>query len=105
MYPMFGMGYSKESGLPLPQVISDYLALDVLVWIFAVVVLARVFLILRRRVEPSEIWDGLALGGFCYFCRLHLLAYGQFVFPRTRGPDRSVVPWTICVVVYRGSQA
>ena len=77
MYPIFGMGYSKESALPLAQVLSDYLALDVLAWILAAVVLARVFLILRRRVEPSEIWDGLALGGFCYFAgyiRLHMVS-------------------------------
>lgn len=67
MYPVFGIGYSKESGLPLAQVITDYLSLDLLVWLLALVALARIFLILRRRVQASEMWDGLALGGLCYF--------------------------------------
>jgi hypothetical protein len=77
MFPVFGTAYSKESALPFAQVLSDYLALDVLAWIFAAIVLARVSLILRRRVEPSEIWDGLALGGFCYFAgyiSLHMVS-------------------------------
>ncbi len=67
MYPVFGMGYSDESRLPLRQVIVSYFELDALVWIFVVVVVARVFLILRGRVVPSAFWDGLALGGVCCF--------------------------------------
>ncbi len=66
MFPVFGMGYSEESRLPLLQVIFSYLELDVLVWIFVAVALARVFRILQRRVAPSLLWDGLALGGIGY---------------------------------------
>ena len=67
MFPVFGMGYSEESRLPLTQVIVSYCELDVLVWIFVSVVVARVFLILWKRVTPSPFWDGLALGGVCCF--------------------------------------
>ncbi len=67
MYPVFGMGYSDESRLPLTQVLVTYIALDVLVWIFVAVAVTRAFLILRQRVAPSPFWDGLAVGGVCCF--------------------------------------
>lgn len=67
MFPVFGMGYSNESKIPLAGVITTYLELDVLAWILVAVVLAKLFLILRRRATPSLLWDGLALGGVSYF--------------------------------------
>jgi hypothetical protein len=52
---------------PLADVVLDYLRLDLLVWLFVAIVLARIYLILRRRAMPSLLWDGLALGGVAYF--------------------------------------
>jgi len=66
LVPHFGAGYAEGRKLPLSQVLSTYLALDLLVWIFALLCAVRLFLILRRRVMPSLFWDGLAVGGLCY---------------------------------------
>ena len=53
-------------GSHFSQVLSAYLNVDLLAWVFVAVVLARVILILRRKVVPSLLWDGLALGGIAY---------------------------------------
>lgn len=66
MYPNYRTHYVDEFRVSLWQVLTSYLQLDLLVWAFVAVVLARIFLIGRRVVEPSVLWDGLALGGIAY---------------------------------------
>jgi hypothetical protein len=79
MFPNYRTGYTDDFRLPLAEVVASYLKLDFLVWVFVAVVLARIFLILRRKVAPSPLWDGLALagiGGFVgYLCLRVYSAY------------------------------
>jgi hypothetical protein len=63
MFPNYSFGYADESQLPLKQALVSYVKLDFLVWMLVVVVLARIVQILRRKVVPALLWDGLALGG------------------------------------------
>jgi hypothetical protein len=67
MFPNFSTRYADDFRLPLKQVLASYLKLDLLVWALVAVVLARIFLILRRKAAPSPLWDGLALAGVGYF--------------------------------------
>ena len=63
MFPKYSMGYAHKFQLSLGQTIASYFQLDLLVWVLVAVVLARIFLILRRKTPPSVLWDGLALAG------------------------------------------
>lgn len=63
MYPIFGMGYRAEASLPLVQVFASYVQQDILAWVFLIVFLIRGILIVRGRISPWPLWDGLALGG------------------------------------------
>jgi hypothetical protein len=63
MFPHPTMQYADKMRVPLAQVISFYLKLDPLAWLFVAVVMRRAYLILRGRVAPSPLWDGLAFGG------------------------------------------
>jgi hypothetical protein len=61
------------------EVALGYLRLDLLAWLFMAVVLGRVYLILRRRVIPLLLWDGLAFGGVCCFIAyLYLPIFGIY---------------------------
>ena len=66
MFPNYRTAYADDFRLPLAEVLVSYLKLDLLVWVFVAVVLARIFLILRGKVAPSPRWDGLALAGVGY---------------------------------------
>jgi hypothetical protein len=61
------MGYAVERQRPLREIVFAYLRLDLLSWLFIAVVLGRISLILRHRVAPSLLWDGLAFGGVACF--------------------------------------
>jgi hypothetical protein len=63
MFPNYSMGYADEFQLPLNQVFASYFKLDLLVWVFVAVVLARILQVLRRKVAPELLWDGMALAG------------------------------------------
>jgi hypothetical protein len=67
MFPHLNKQYAEQLAMSLQETILFYLKLDLLAWLFAVVVLRRIYLILRRRVQPSQLWDALALGGLTYF--------------------------------------
>jgi hypothetical protein len=67
MFPNYSLGYADEFQLTLKQAIASYFKIDFLIWAFVAVVLARVFLILRRKASPSVMWDALALAGVAYF--------------------------------------
>ena len=66
-FPIFSTHYANQFRLPLAEVLASYLKIDLLVWVLVAVALARIFLILRRKVAPSPLWDGLALAGVGYF--------------------------------------
>lgn len=66
MFPGFSTRYADDFRLSSSQVLRAYLQVDLLAWVFVAVVLARLILILRRKVAPSLLWDGLALGGIAY---------------------------------------
>jgi hypothetical protein len=63
MFPNFRTRYADNVRLPLKQVLASYLKVDLLVWVLVVVVLARILQILRHKVAPAPLWDGLALAG------------------------------------------
>jgi hypothetical protein len=67
MYPHSNIRYADALRLSLPEVCLSYVKLDLLAWVFVAAVLGRTWLILRRRVAPLLLWDGLALGGFACF--------------------------------------
>ncbi len=79
MFPHYGLRYASEMHLPLVRVLASYLKLDLLVWAFLAVVLTRIIQILRHKVAPSPLWDGLALAGICclagYFALRMYTAY------------------------------
>jgi hypothetical protein len=79
MFPNYSMSYADEYQLPLQQVLASYFGLDLLVWALVAVVLARILLILERKVAPSLLWDGLALGGIsCLAGYLTLRMYSAY---------------------------
>jgi hypothetical protein len=65
--------YQANSRVGLAVAAREYLKLDLLAWLFLVVVVGRTYLILRHRVAPSPFWDGLALGGVaCFLAYLYI---------------------------------
>jgi hypothetical protein len=67
------MNYADSARLPRTDVVLGYTRVDLLPWLLVAVVLGRIYLILRHRLAPLLLWDGLALGGVAYF-----LAYIYF---------------------------
>lgn len=68
MFPYTSADYLVTTRRPSILVAAIYyFKRDILVWVFSAVTAARMFLILRRRVTPSLLWDGLACGGLVYF--------------------------------------
>jgi hypothetical protein len=61
------LNYVYEHREPMKDIVSHYLGLDLMAWVFVGVTLWRVYRILNRRVAPSVLWDGLAFGGVCFF--------------------------------------
>ena len=66
MFPKYRTSYEDVFHLPFLQVVSGYLKIDLLAWIFVAVALARILLIVRGKVPPSLLWDGLAFGAVAY---------------------------------------
>ncbi len=66
MLPHLNMQYNAQP-LPAAELVLAYIKLDLLAWLLVVLVLGRAYLILRRRVPPLPLWDGLALGGVACF--------------------------------------
>ena len=58
--------YIQQVRMPELEVLLSYLKVDLLAWLFAIVVLIRIFLIFKRRIVPSPFWDSLAFGGLAY---------------------------------------
>jgi hypothetical protein len=93
MFPNYGMRYASEFRLSVQQVFVSYLKLDLLVWVLAAVVLIRVVKILRRKVAPALLWDGLALAGVSCFAGYLLLRMHSAYF---------LAPVDLIAVLYLG---
>jgi hypothetical protein len=63
MFPNYSVDYADEFRLPLKQAVASYVKLDLLVWVLAAVVLGRTVQIVRGKVAPVLLWDGLGLAG------------------------------------------
>jgi len=63
MLPHPTLKYAEDVRQPLTELFLRYIKVDLLVLLFVGTVLSRTYLIVRRRVAPSLLWDGLAFGG------------------------------------------
>lgn len=71
--------YAHDYSLPAAEVVPAYIKLDLLAWLFVALVLGRVYLILRHRVLPLPLWDGLAFGGVaCFTAYLYLGMFSAY---------------------------
>jgi hypothetical protein len=67
MLPHPNMQYAEDARRPLAELFLGYIKLDLLVLLFVGTVLSRTYLIVRGKVTPSLLWDGLAFGGVACF--------------------------------------
>lgn len=67
LYPHFGMRYETGARLTFSSVLSDYLRVDLLAWLFLVIWAVRTLRLLRGDVAPSLIYDGLGTAGAACF--------------------------------------
>jgi hypothetical protein len=71
--------YASVRRQPIAEILLAYLRLDILAWFFVAVVLVRIYLILRDRIEASPLWDALALGGVaCFIAYVYLGIFAQY---------------------------
>ncbi|MGD0125998.1 MAG: hypothetical protein ABSF46_11590 [Terriglobia bacterium] len=93
MFPHPNTQYATLVGYPLPEVVLFYLKTNSLMWLLALTVLFRTYLILRGRVQFSPLWDGLACGGSLYFAAYLYLGLCSFYYP---------APVNLIAVLYLG---
>jgi hypothetical protein len=67
MLPHPTMQYADELRRPLVDLFLSYLKVDLLALLFVGAVLVRTYLIVRRKIAPSLLWDGLGFGGVACF--------------------------------------
>lgn len=92
MYPHPNMKYADNVRLPPGVLFRSYLKLDLLVWIFVAVLLLRAYGILRRKLAPSPLWDGLGFGGLvCFGAYLHLGIFRAYDL----APVEAVAVWYV----------
>jgi hypothetical protein len=73
------MGYAVELRSSFLGRLVFYLRHDLLAWLLVVVVLGRIYLILRDRAASLPMWDGLALGGVvCFLAYLYIGIVSQW---------------------------
>jgi hypothetical protein len=73
------MNYAVMGRQPRAELMLGYLRIDLLAWLFVAVVLGRIYLILRHRVAPLLLWDGIAFGAVAYFFGfLYLGIFGTY---------------------------
>jgi hypothetical protein len=75
------MNYAASSRLPRADIMLGYMRVDFLPWLLVAVVLGRMYLILRHRVAPLLLWDGLAAGGVAYFLAYIYLSMFRVHYP------------------------
>ena len=79
LYHYFGYKsevYAAAARQPLAEIVTGYIRVDLLAWLFVAIVLGRIYLILRQRAAPSLLWDPLAFGGVA--CLIGYLYLGLF---------------------------
>jgi hypothetical protein len=76
MLPHPNIEYAHEHRQPLEKIVLSYIKVDLLAWFLVGTVLSRTYLIVRRRVTPSPLWDGLAVGAVA--CFAGYLGLGMF---------------------------
>jgi hypothetical protein len=67
MLPRPTMRYAELLRRPLAELFLDYIKVDLLALLFVGIVLFRTYLIVRCKITPSLLWDGLAFGGVACF--------------------------------------
>jgi hypothetical protein len=67
MLPHPTMQYSETRRRALAELFLGYIKVDLLALLFVGIVLFRTYLIVRCKVTPSLLWDGLAFGGVACF--------------------------------------
>ncbi len=93
MFPNYRAEYVDEFRLPLKQAITSYLKLDLLVWVLVTVVLVRTVQIVRGKVAPVLLWDGLGLAGVACLTGYLMLRMNSAYF---------LAPADIIAVLYLG---
>jgi hypothetical protein len=74
-----GMKYATTAELLWTELVLNYMRIDLLAWLFVAFTLGRIYLILRHRLTPLLLWDGLALGGVaCFFAYLYLMIFSTY---------------------------
>jgi hypothetical protein len=71
------ISYAYENARSTRQVMVHFLEFDLLSWLFVAIALGRGYLIIRYKVVPSLLWDGVAVGGLAFFLgyqSLHLFS-------------------------------
>jgi hypothetical protein len=76
MLPHPNIEYAHEHRQPLEKIVLGYIEVDLLAWLLVGTVLIRIYLIVRREVTPSPLWDGLAIGAVA--CFAGYLGLGMF---------------------------
>jgi hypothetical protein len=59
--------FEHERARSIGQVMVHSLEFDLLSWLFVAIALGRGYLIIRYKVVPSLLWDGVAVGGLAFF--------------------------------------
>ncbi len=73
MFRHTSLHYAHQQRLPELEVLLAYLRMDLMAWVFVALVIGRTYLIWRRRITPSLLWDGLAYGAMAYFAGFLIL--------------------------------
>jgi hypothetical protein len=92
------MKYAEDVRRPLAELFLGYIKLDLLALLFVGIVLSRTYLIVRCRVAPSLLWDGLAFGGVACF-----VGYLGLGFPTAS--KHYVAPVDLIALLYVGRLA
>jgi hypothetical protein len=98
MLPHPTMKYAEDVRRPLAELFLGYIKLDLLALLFVGIVLSRTYLIVRCRVAPSLLWDGLAFGGVACF-----VGYLGLGFPTAS--KHYVAPVDLIALLYVGRLA
>jgi hypothetical protein len=67
MFPHPNLQYADDLRQPFAELLLGYIKADLLALLLVGAVLSRTYLILRYKVTPSLLWDGLAFGGIACF--------------------------------------
>ena len=73
------VNYAASARLPRADIVLGYTRVDLLPWLLVAVLLRRIYLLLRHRVTPLLLWDGLAFGGVaCFLAYIYLSMFSGY---------------------------